>query len=341
MPRTTAASTTAARAPGRSWVRASDGREGWAAGGMSLTRLDRDARCAVESGGSVADGSSAALRIRPGAVHEVRTEHLHLGRTSVRHTSTCCRVWRAGSTASRCRFRIPRRSRWTLRPAALLRRLARTAWPTCLRRLEPRFGRRRTPARTRSRCRVHQRSPRSWCHRSSLGRCTHRRVPDRTGRTSEDGRDRQAAAPGGVVEAAGIEVGIEPLNRFETYFLNTAADAARLYQEIQPACGHPRRHLPRQHRGEVDWRGAATRGSAPRAPARLRERPRHPRLGARGLGRVLQHRCCLLRPLDDDRELRFFAGRLSAGAVVWRDLAPTPDAIAFEGVTFLRAHAAG
>ncbi len=35
-----------------------------------------------------------------------------------------------------------------------------------------------------------------------------------------------------VAEKIGITVGIEPLNRFETYFLNTAADATRLCREI-------------------------------------------------------------------------------------------------------------
>jgi D-psicose/D-tagatose/L-ribulose 3-epimerase len=44
----------------------------------------------------------------------------------------------------------------------------------------------------------------------------------------------QQLAP--VVDAAGLEIGIEALNRFETYFLNTAADAARLCDAI----GSPR-----------------------------------------------------------------------------------------------------
>jgi D-psicose/D-tagatose/L-ribulose 3-epimerase len=43
----------------------------------------------------------------------------------------------------------------------------------------------------------------------------------------------QQLAP--VADAAGVEIGIEPLNRFETYFLNTAADAARFCDEV----GHP------------------------------------------------------------------------------------------------------
>jgi D-psicose/D-tagatose/L-ribulose 3-epimerase len=36
----------------------------------------------------------------------------------------------------------------------------------------------------------------------------------------------------------GVRLGVEPLNRFETYLLNTQADAARFVREIdQPGCG--------------------------------------------------------------------------------------------------------
>ena len=40
---------------------------------------------------------------------------------------------------------------------------------------------------------------------------------------------------GPVLERYGVTLAIEPLNRFETYFLNTAADAAALCDQI----GHP------------------------------------------------------------------------------------------------------
>ncbi len=40
---------------------------------------------------------------------------------------------------------------------------------------------------------------------------------------------------GEAIEGSGVRLAIEPLNRFETYFLNTAADALRLYREV----GHP------------------------------------------------------------------------------------------------------
>ena len=39
-----------------------------------------------------------------------------------------------------------------------------------------------------------------------------------------------------TLDACDVTLAIEPLNRFETYFLNTAADAAALCDEV----GHPR-----------------------------------------------------------------------------------------------------
>jgi D-psicose/D-tagatose/L-ribulose 3-epimerase len=36
----------------------------------------------------------------------------------------------------------------------------------------------------------------------------------------------------------------------------------------------------------------------------------------------------------------FAAGELAAAASIWRDLAPTPESIAFEGVRFLKNQAA-
>ena len=40
---------------------------------------------------------------------------------------------------------------------------------------------------------------------------------------------------GDAVSRYGIEIGIEPLNRFETYFLNTTADGAAFCDAV----GHP------------------------------------------------------------------------------------------------------
>ena len=41
---------------------------------------------------------------------------------------------------------------------------------------------------------------------------------------------------GPVLDQHRVDVGVEPLNRFETYFLNTTADARRFCEEV----GHPR-----------------------------------------------------------------------------------------------------
>jgi D-psicose/D-tagatose/L-ribulose 3-epimerase len=101
-------------------------------------------------------------------------------------------------------------------------------------------------------------------------------------RTSEEWKwvvdSWQRLAP--AVNAAGIEIALEPLNRFETYFLNTAADATTLCDEMKEI-GYDR------------WLTIESFG--------------------------------------------FALGPLSAAAAIWRDLAPTPETIAFSGVKFLRA----
>ncbi len=145
-------------------------------------------------------------------------------------------------------------------------------------------------------------------------------------------------AIGPTLTEYGVTIAIEPLNRFETYFLNTAADAVVLCDAI----GHPNvgilfdtfhanieekdvpaayrivgRHLKHVHTcendrgipgtGHVDWPG------------------------------VFQ----ALRDLRYDGWLTiesfgFALGELSAAASIWRDIAPSPESIAFEGVKFLR-----
>ncbi|MGO9242905.1 MAG: sugar phosphate isomerase/epimerase family protein [Bryobacteraceae bacterium] len=135
-----------------------------------------------------------------------------------------------------------------------------------------------------------------------------------------------------------VTIALEPLNRFETYFLNTAADAVQLCDEI----GHPNigilfdtfhanieekdvaaalrltaRHLKHVHTcendrgipgtGHVDWPGVFKA---------LREMQYDGYLTIESFG--------------------FALGALSAAASIWRDIAPTPESIAFEGVEFLR-----
>jgi D-psicose/D-tagatose/L-ribulose 3-epimerase len=145
-----------------------------------------------------------------------------------------------------------------------------------------------------------------------------------------------------VVDAAGIEVALEPLNRFETYFLNIAADAARLCAEV----GSPRVGilLDTFHANiEEKSIGAALRAAAPHLKhLHACENDR----GIPGSGHVAWAEFFeTLAAIGYDRWLTiesfgFSLGELSTAAAVWRDLASTPDAIAFEGVEFLRAHAA-
>ena len=146
---------------------------------------------------------------------------------------------------------------------------------------------------------------------------------------------------GPVLAANGVTACIEPLNRFETYFLNTTEDAVKLCAEIDhpnvgilwdtfhanieekdpaKALGTTCKFLKHVHTcendrgtpgsGHVDWKGV---------------------FGA-------------LRAMKYDGWLTiesfgFAIGELSAAASIWRDIERTPEDIAFEGIKFLKASA--
>ncbi len=141
-----------------------------------------------------------------------------------------------------------------------------------------------------------------------------------------------------ALAANDVTLAIEPLNRFETYFLNTAGDAAALCDQV----GHPRvgvlfdtfhanieekniaagyrivgRHLKHVHTCEND------RGT--------------PGSGHVEWDSVFQ----ALRDIGYDGWLTiesfgFALGEISAAASIWRDIERTPESIAFDGVQFLR-----
>ncbi len=137
---------------------------------------------------------------------------------------------------------------------------------------------------------------------------------------------------------AGVTIAVEPLNRFESYFLNISTDAAALCDAVGlanvgilydtfhahieeknqgsalRACG---RHLKHVHTcendrgtpgsGQVDWAGA---------------------FGA-------------LREMGYDGDLviesfGFALPEIAAAACIWRDLAPVPELIAWDGINFIR-----
>ena len=146
----------------------------------------------------------------------------------------------------------------------------------------------------------------------------------------------QALIP--TLEQTGVTLAVEPLNRFETFFLNTSEDARRLCDAV----GHPRvgvlfdtfhanieeksigagllalgRHLKHVHASEND-RGIP--GSGHVAWSELRD---------------------ALRQLNYDgwlviESFGFAIPEIATAACIWRDLAPTPDAIAYEGLRFLK-----
>jgi D-psicose/D-tagatose/L-ribulose 3-epimerase len=141
----------------------------------------------------------------------------------------------------------------------------------------------------------------------------------------------------------GVTLAIEPLNRFETFFLNTAADAARLADAV----GHPHvgilfdtfhanieekdiaegyrtigRHLKHVHTCENDR-------------------------GIPGSGHVEWNDVfAALRAIDYDGWLTiesfgFALGDLSAAAAIWRDIEKDPESIARDGIAFLKRKASG
>lgn len=143
---------------------------------------------------------------------------------------------------------------------------------------------------------------------------------------------------GPALDQAGVELAVEPLNRFETYFLNTAADAVRLVEHV----AHPRvgilldtfhanieeksleaafracgRHLKHVHTCENDR-------------------------GIPGSGHVdwsIVLRAIQETGYDDWLTIESFNANqpeIAAATAIWRDLAPSTDDIATKGTRFLR-----
>jgi D-psicose/D-tagatose/L-ribulose 3-epimerase len=143
---------------------------------------------------------------------------------------------------------------------------------------------------------------------------------------------------GPVLDAYDVEIAIEPLNRFETYFLNTAQDALALCETI----GHPKVGiLFDTFHANIEEKnlGDAFRKVGPHLKhVHTCENDR----GTPGTGHVEWNAVFdALRAVKYDRWLTiesfgFSLGELSAAASIWRDIATTPEEIAFEGVKFLK-----
>jgi D-psicose/D-tagatose/L-ribulose 3-epimerase len=163
-----------------------------------------------------------------------------------------------------------------------------------------------------------------------------RRTPDEWSWAVEGWREL-----GSTVSEFDLEVAIEPLNRFETYFLNTTADGGSFCDAID----HPKIGLL------VDTFHANIEEKS--IGQALRQAGRHLKhlhtcendRGTPGTGNVNWSE--FFRTVEEIaydgwmtiESFGFNIGELSAAASIWRDLAPTPESIAFDGIRFLKAHA--
>lgn len=140
------------------------------------------------------------------------------------------------------------------------------------------------------------------------------------------------------LDANDITLAVEPLNRFETYFLNTSADAAALFAEVN----HPRIGVSYDtfHSNIEDKRlGDAIRGLGRHLKyVQISENDR----GTPGSGHVpWPEVLAALRHIGYDGWLTIesFAADLadfSAAVCIWRDIEPVTESIAFDGIRFVR-----
>lgn len=147
---------------------------------------------------------------------------------------------------------------------------------------------------------------------------------------------------GPALDEHGVTLAIEPLNRYETYFLNTVADAVQLCSEVD----HRRVGiLFDTYHANIEEKDVPDAIVASGPYLRHFHSCENDR-GVPGSGHVDWPRVfASLRALNYDGWLTiesfgFSLGMLSAAASVWRDLAPTAETIAFDGLPFLRQMAA-
>ncbi len=139
----------------------------------------------------------------------------------------------------------------------------------------------------------------------------------------------------------GVTLALEPLNRFETYFVNTAEDCVALASDIdQP---NVRVHLDTFHMGiEEKDLATAIRSAGPLLwHMHCSENDR----GTPGTGHTEWDEVfAALKEVNYDRWLvieSFVLGNeaIAKAAAIWRDIAPSGDDLAKEGLSFLRAQA--
>ena len=145
-------------------------------------------------------------------------------------------------------------------------------------------------------------------------------------------------ALGDTLASHGVTLAIEPLNRFETFFLNTAADAARLAAEIDhPNIGILFDTFHANIEEKDIGAGFRTVGTHLKHVHTCENDRGIPGSGHVEWPGVFQ----ALRDIGYDGWLTiesfgFALPQLSAAAAIWRDIESTPESIASEGVEFLK-----
>ncbi len=143
---------------------------------------------------------------------------------------------------------------------------------------------------------------------------------------------------GPALDDADITLAIEPLNRFETYFLNTCEDARRLCEAVN----HPRIGVLFD-----TFHANIEEKAIPASVAHLGLHLKHVHTsendrGTPGTGHVPWQE--LFDSLHQTgyqgwlviESFGFAIKEIAAAACIWRDLASTPDEIAFKGLNFLK-----
>jgi D-psicose/D-tagatose/L-ribulose 3-epimerase len=140
-----------------------------------------------------------------------------------------------------------------------------------------------------------------------------------------------------------VTLAVEPLNRFETYFLNTADDAAALCDQVN----HPNVGiLFDTFHANIEEKDIAAGIRTVRKHLRHMHTCENDR-GIPGSGHVEWP--AVFQALRDIRydgyltieSFGFNIGDISAAAAIWRDIEKTPDSIAFDGIQFLKANVRG
>ena len=143
-------------------------------------------------------------------------------------------------------------------------------------------------------------------------------------------------------EKAKVNLAIEPLNRFETYFVNTYGDATKLVKEVN----HPRlKVLTDTFHGNIEEKDVAASIRACGSYVGHFHASENDR-GVPGSGHVAWKECfAALKEIGYDRwvTIESFAQgmvELCAAACIWRPIYESADGLARDGLAFLKKMAA-